>query len=129
MPDEHNAFDLSKLLDSANNADIISRNQETRLNKVDSTGRPWPKDVRVQLNSGITVKCDVRYDGVDPDGQRRFLVIAEIDWENYHPTTLWVGEYPMDATLIFRIPGMDDDDAARMAAFMELRPEKILEVS
>lgn len=122
MPDEHNVFDLAKYIDKSNLAD------HHRVGNIDLSGRPAPKDVRVQLNSGVLVKCDIRYDGIDQDGQRRFLVIAEIDWENYHPTILWAGEYPRDATLIFRIPGMPDPEAAKMAAFMELRPEKIIEV-
>jgi hypothetical protein len=125
MVNEHNAFDLAKYIDRSNLAD---HHREQRLSKVDASGRPWPKDVRVQLNSGVFIRCDIRYDGINDDGQRRFLVIAEVDWENYHPTILWVSEYPRDATLIFRIPGLPDAQADRMAAFIELRPMKIIEV-
>lgn len=121
MVNEHNAFDLAKY--------ITEKRNTWGYGKVDldTSGRPAPKDIRVQLNSGIFVKCDVRYDGVNEDGQRRFLVIAEIDWENYHPTILWADEYPRDVTLIVRIPGMPDPEAEKMAAFMELRPNKIIE--
>jgi hypothetical protein len=121
MVNEHNAFDLAKYIEHPirGTTDGI---------KVDVSGRPWPKDVRVQLNSGVFIRCDIRYDGINDDGQRRFLVIAEVDWENYHPTILWVSEYPRDATLIFRIPGLPDAQADRMAAFIELRPMKIIEV-
>lgn len=126
MPDERNAFDLSSL--SAADMSIVNQNREQRLAKIDASGRPWPKGVRVQLNSGVEVKCDVRYDGTDSDGTRRFVVLAEIDWENYQPRVLWVDEYPRDVTLIFRIPGMPDEDAHKMAAFMETRPMKIVEV-
>lgn len=99
--DEHNAFDLAKYIQDNDIKPMDRMNSDG----VDLSGRPAPKDIRVQLNSGVLVKCDVRYDGVNEDGQRRFLVIAEIDWENYHPTILWAEEYPRDATLIFRIPG------------------------
>lgn len=129
MVNEHNAFDLSKLIDKGDNASRIADNRDKRIGLVDLSGRPAPKDVRVKLNSGVVVKCDVRYDGVDMDGQRRFVVIAEIDWENYHPTVMTAAEYPRDATLIFRIPGLPDADAAVMASRMMLQPERIIEVS
>lgn len=113
-------IDLSKLL---------QRNafeREVYL-KVDLSGKPNPKDVRVLLDSGIEVRCDVRYDGLDPDGTRRFMVIAEIDWEKYLPTHLIIGEHPTDVTIIFKVPGMPDEMDER-ARRLILVSEKIVAV-
>ena len=128
MPNEHNAFDLSRLLDNKGNRDRIERNREQRLGETDRSGRPWPKDVRVKLISGVVVNCAVLYDGLDLDGDRRFVVLAEIDWENYPPTHLIVGEYPRDCTLIFRVPNVPDDECSVMAAGLELVAERIVDV-
>jgi hypothetical protein len=94
---------------------------------IDVSGKPKPKDVRVLLNSGIEVKCEVRYDGLDPDGTRRYCVIAEIDWENYFPTTLVIGEHPTDTTLVFRIPGIPDDKAQEFGNHLVVLSEHIVE--
>jgi hypothetical protein len=107
---DHNAFDLSKLLTTKGNAEQIDRNREARLSPVDLSGKPTPKGVRVKLNSGVVIECgDVRYDGLNLDGNRRFVVLVEFDWENYHPTQVIAAEYPRDVTLVFRIPDVDDD--------------------
>lgn len=96
---------------------------------VDVSGRPNPVNVRVQLNSGVVVKCDCRYQGVNPkDGCRLFTVIAEIDWENYHPKLLIVEEYPNDVEFRFRVPGMSNEDGEKLAATMQFIPERIIRV-
>jgi hypothetical protein len=99
MPDEHNAFDLAKLLEDAKIQD------ERQL--FDVSGRPKPENIRVVLQSGLEVKCDIKYDGMQ-DGYRRYFVMAEIDWENYWPTKLLVGALPSDVMLSFKMP--DDMD-------------------
>jgi hypothetical protein len=122
MPDEHNAFDLAKLA-------LPEQPFEWQAVAIDTSGKPKPVNVRVQLNSGIEVKCDVRYSGVNPkDGDRLFTVIAEIDWENYHPTVLIVEEMPNDCEFRFRVPGMPDDEAEIVAAGLTLVPERIVRV-
>jgi hypothetical protein len=115
------AIDLAKLLGDE------ARIQDTWY--PDTSGRPKPVNVRVQLNSGIVVRCDVRYRGVNPaDGDRIFVVIAEIDWENYHPVLLIVEECPNDIEFRFRIPGMPDDEAQRVCAGLQFIPERIVQV-
>jgi hypothetical protein len=128
MPDEHNAFDLAKLL--ADNSTEQERWVDTALGpKIDTSGKPKPVNVRVQLNSGIEVKCDVRYSGINPkDGDRLFTVIAEIDWENYFPVALIVEEMPNDCEFRFRVPGVPDDVAQKFAERLEFRPERIVRV-
>lgn len=118
---EDNVFDLAKF---ARKPDPYKFDTT-----IDRSGRPAPKGVRVELDSGLNLKCDVRYDGHDQDGTRRFVVIAEFDWVNHFPTIMWVDEMPRDVTLILRIPGASDEDADRMAALLYLRPHKIIEVS
>lgn len=96
---------------------------------VDLSGRPAPVNVRVQLDSGVEVRCDVRYSGVNPnDGDRLFTVIAEIDWENYHPKLLIVEEMPNDVEFRFRVPGMPDDQCQAIAQMLQLIPERIVRV-
>lgn len=96
---------------------------------VDLSGKPAPSNVRVQLNSGIIVKCDVRYQGINPnDGDRMFTVIAEIDWENYWPTIILVEEYPNDVELRFRIAGLPDDKNAEICSGIVLQPERVVYV-
>lgn len=119
MPD---FIDLSKYLEDNNIGPM-----ESFDSRVDRSGKPKPKDVRVLLNSGIEVKCEVVYDGLDPDRTRRFLVIAEIDWENYWPKELRVGEHPTDTTLSFRIPGLPDDEADDFAHQMVVVSEHLVE--
>jgi hypothetical protein len=77
--------------------------------KVDLSGRPIPKNVRVILNSGVELQCEVVYDGMsrnDPN-LRRFLIIAEIDWFKYWIKTIVVGENPEDVELIIPLPKTD----------------------
>lgn len=121
MPNEHNAFDLSNLV-----RDMQTANRNTPL--VDLSGKPPPKGVSVILNSGVTVQCEVKYSGTAPN-TRLFTVLAEIDWENYHPMILSVAEMPRDVEFRFRIPGLDDATANRVAADLVLQPHKIIEVT
>lgn len=117
MPDERNVFDLSQFVDALRDD----------APKIDTSGRPAPKNVRVQLNSGVLVKCDVRYQGVNPaDGDRIFTVIAEIDWENYHPKLLLVEEAPNDVEYRFRVPGVPDEECNQILATLQLIPERIV---
>lgn len=121
MPDEHNAFDLSELYGDHRVLEEYS--------KIDQSGRPKPVNVRVQLNSGVVIRCDVRYSGVNKlDGDRLFTVIAEIDWENYHPVLLLVEEMANDVEFRFLVPGMSDADAQKFCAGLQLRPERIIGV-
>lgn len=102
MPD---AFDLSKYLRD-NNVEPMQSFATDR----DLSGKPKPENVRAVLNSGIEVKCELKYDGIDKNGMRRHFVIAEIDWENYWPTTLVVGVFPTDCVLSLKVP--DDSTEA-----------------
>lgn len=121
MPDERNVFDLSELLDAKHLYDDAP--------KIDISGKPAPTNVRVQLDSGIEVKCEVRYDGINLiDGDRLFVVIAEIDWENHHPKLLLVEDMPNDVEFRFRVPGMPDDQCNTVAAMLQLVPERIVTV-
>ena len=115
-------MDLSKLLKD-NPLDF------DHYHNVDLSGRPKPVGVRVKLDSGVFVKCDVRYSGTNKtDGDRLFTVIAEIDWENYHPKELWVEEMPNDVEFRFLVPGMSDIDAQAIANSLKFMPEKIVVV-
>jgi hypothetical protein len=125
MPDEHDAFDLSELLRD-NHPDWTDLNT---LEKVDRSGKPKPVNVRVQLDSGIEIKCEVRYTGINPvDGDRLFTVIAEIDWENYRPTMLLVEEMPNDVEFRFRVAGLPDELDEEFCAGLTLIPERIIKV-
>lgn len=122
IPDWTDRLDMSKLLADSSLTD-------TGELHVDRSGRPKPKHVRVQLNSGIEVKCDVRYDGIDrTDDTRRFLVIAEIDWENYYPKAMIAEECPTDAALILRVPGMTDADHEAAARTLRVVVERWIHV-
>lgn len=129
MADEHNAFDLAKLAIPEQDFDWEPMAFDGQGRPVDLSGRPAPKDVRVRLNSGVLVRCDIRYSGVNPvDGDRLFTVIAEIDWENYFPKDLIVGEAPDDVEYRLRVPGLSDDVAAQYARQLKLIPGKIVRV-
>jgi hypothetical protein len=94
---------------------------------VDRSGKPKPVNVRVQLNSGVVIKCDCRYAGTNPkDGDRLFVVIAEIDWENYHPKALIIEEAPSDVEYRFRVPGVPDEACNRIASTLTVIPERIV---
>jgi hypothetical protein len=122
MPNEHNAFDLASLA-------IPTEPHEWQPVAIDTSGKPKPVNVRVQLDSGIEVKCDVRYNGVNPnDGDRLFTVIAEIDWENYRPTMLLVEEMPNDCEFRLRIAGLPDELDEEFRAGLTLVPERIVRV-
>lgn len=95
--------------------------------KVDRSGRPAPTNVRVQLDSGVIIKCDVRYQGINPaDGDRLFTIIAEIDWENYKPRRIIVEECPNDVELRLRVGGLPDELDDEYCAGLELVPERVV---
>lgn len=122
MPDEHNAFDLSELL--GGNLLPVSTDQTSLI---DLSGRPKPVNVRVQLNSGVIIKCDCRYSGTNPvDGDRIFTVIAEIDWENYRPKFIIVEEMPTDVEFRLRVAGLPDELDAEFCAGLQLIPERLI---
>jgi hypothetical protein len=121
MPDEHNAFDLAALK--------YEQEQWADTTKIDRSGKPAPVNVRVQLNSGVVVKCDCRYAGINPkDGDRIFTVIAEIDWENYQPVLLLVEEAPNDVEYRFRVAGLPDELDEQYRAGLRFIPERIVYV-
>lgn len=122
MMDDTNAFDLGELLNA-------NRQQAQRDSLVDLSGKPKPVNVRVVLNSGVEVRCDTRYSGVnDQDGDRLFTVVAEIDWENYWPTQLLVEELPDDVEFRFRVPGLPDEKTQEFCSGIRLMPDRILRV-
>lgn len=122
MVNEHNAFDLAKLIGNKPSRDVDGDQ------RWDMSGKPPPKGVTVTLNSGVRVPCEVKYAGTAPN-TRLFTVLAEIDWENYHPVILSVAEMPRDVEFRFRIPGLDDASANQIAAGIVLQPDKIIEVT
>lgn len=72
-------------------------------NKIDTSGKPVPTNVRVILNSGIEIPCVLAYDGVQMSAGvlvRRYKVKAEVDWYRYWVKTLVVGEWPSDVKLV-----------------------------
>jgi hypothetical protein len=92
-------IDLAHIFDNENERD---RDQT----KVDLSGRPIPKNVRAQLNSGFELQCEVAYDGESKNtkNMRRYLIKAEIDWYKHWISTLVVGEWPEDVELILDLP-------------------------
>lgn len=120
MADEHNVFDLSELLATP---------AIHEFDTPDISGKPAPVNVRVQLNSGVVVKCDCRYQGINPrDGDRIFTVIAEIDWENYQPKLIIVEEMPDDVELRLRVAGLPDELDSQYCNGLALVPERIVHV-
>lgn len=75
---------------------------------VDTSGKPVPENVRVILVNKLEIKCELRYDGLHDDGKRRYLVLAEIDWETHFPTHMIIGVMPTNTWLAFHMP--DDVD-------------------
>jgi hypothetical protein len=120
--DEHNAFDLAKLA-------IPTEPHQWQPVAVDLSGRPNPQGVRVQLNSGVIIKCDCRYQGVNPvDGDRLFTILAEIDWENYWPTKILVAEMPTDVEFRLRVAGLPDELDAQFCSGITLLADRIIHV-
>lgn len=93
------------------------------LPEVDDSGRPVPEGVVAVLNSGVRVPCSVRYDGLQKSSfgyvLRRYLVLAEIDWENYQIDTLEIGVLPKDVTLGIRVSGLNDEAHVAYASRMK----------
>jgi hypothetical protein len=91
------------------------------LNEVDDSGRPVPEDVVAVLDSGVRVPCAVRYDGVDRNRSRRYIVMAEIDWENYQIDVLEIGVLPYDVVLVIKVSGLNDEDHAKYVTHMRAK--------
>lgn len=90
---------------------------------IDLTGRPMPENVRVQLNSGIELPCEVVYDGMvhqDESAYRRYKITAEIDWSKHWVKTLVVGELPIDVRLIFDVENATGSECQQRARTMEV---------
>lgn len=105
MENERPGFDESDRLEA-----------EALDQSVDLSGRPVPKGVRVVIESGLEVPCDVRYDGRDEDGYRRYVVDAHTDWSKHVVSVLAVEEMPIDARLIIDMGDATDAEAERATA-------------
>jgi hypothetical protein len=100
-------------------------NEAIPLPDMDDSGRPVPEDIVAVLDSGVRVPCAVRYDGTQlgfgGKTLRRYLVMAEIDWENYQIDVLEIGVLPSDVTLGIRVSGLSDEDHVKYAAHMRAK--------
>lgn len=78
----------------------------------DMSGRPVPKGVRVILDSGVEIPCEVRYDGHSERDKRfrRYVITAEIDWLKHHIQTIVIDENPLDVHLIVQFPDSLDSE-------------------
>lgn len=96
--------------------------------KVDLSGKPIPKDIRAILDSGLEIKCGVKYDGKEHDGSRRYLVIAEVDWNKNWVTKMIIGEYPTDCYVALATHDVVGTEHERYAAQMEAVVEHVIPV-
>lgn len=76
---------------------------------VDLSGRPVPTRAIATLSSGIQIECAVIFNGHMPDGQRKYKVVAELDWSTANVVRVEVDRWPSDVYITMKVPdGWDD---------------------
>jgi hypothetical protein len=81
---------------------------------VDNSGRPCPTRAFVTLSSGVVVDAVVVYGGVHRN-DRRYRVVAELDWATANVVMVEVDRWPPDVQITMRVP--DDWDDMRCIMF------------
>lgn len=79
---------------------------------VDNSGRPCPTRALATLSSGVVVECAVVYGGMFR-GERRYRVVAEIDWATVRVVSVEMDRWPPDVYVSLRIPEEWDDQRAK----------------
>lgn len=96
----------------------------------DLSGKPAPVGVTAVLENGFRVKCDVRYDGIDDVGWRRYAVFAEWDWDRHWIDALEVEEMATDISLIFKFPDeYKASETFKRSGAVDLRVKKIINIA
>ena len=98
---------------------------------IDDSGRPEPENVVAILDSGMRVPCTVRYDGTEQTFRqmwRRYVVVAEVDWQKHRIDILEIGLMPTDVTMQIQVFDMPDHEWLDYAAHMRARVLKEVQV-
>jgi len=94
---------------------LFSNNELPPSNRpVDDSGRPCPTRAWVTLSSGVVVECPIIYGGMFRN-ERRYRVVAEVDWATAKVATVDVDRWPPDVYVTLKIP--DDWDDLRANEF------------
>ena len=98
---------------------------------VDDSGKPVPENVVAILDSGVRVPCTVRFDGIEQAFSklwRRYLVVAEVDWQKHRIDILEIGAMPTDVTIQVQVWDMPDHEWMEYAEHMQARVVKEVQV-
>lgn len=98
---------------------------------IDTSGRPVPENVVAILDSGVRVPCGVRFDGWEHThygSWRRYVVVAEVDWQKHRIDILEIGSMPTDVTIQVQVHDMPDQEWLEYATHMRSRVLKEVQV-
>jgi hypothetical protein len=79
---------------------------------VDTSGKPCPTYAIARLSSGLAVECPVVYGGM-MGRDRRYRVIAELDWSTAKVVSIEVDRWPPDCFITLKVPESWDDERCR----------------
>lgn len=66
--------------------------------------KPRPTRAWAHLSSGVIVECDVQWAGFLPNGDRRYRLVAEIDWATANVLRFDVDRWPRDVQVTIAVP-------------------------
>ena len=78
----------------------------------DLSGRPCPTRAFATLSSGIVVDCPVVFGGIRGN-DRRYKVIAELDWATAQVVSIEVDRWPPDVMVTLKVPDDWDDERCK----------------
>jgi len=99
-------MDLGELL-GGNNIELPKDDRP-----VDTSGKPCPTYAIVRLSSGLVIECPVVYGGM-MGNDRRYRVIAELDWSTAKVESIEVDRWPPDCFVTLKVPEEWGDDQCR----------------
>lgn len=77
---------------------------------VDTSGKPYPTSATLITADGYRLAADIVFDGVDADGDRRYMLMVESDWLTLRLAAVELDKHPNDVSVVFKMVGDFDSD-------------------
>ena len=72
---------------------------------IDDSGKPFPTQAFLVTADGYRVQADISFDGVDDDGDRRYVLTVETGWLDLRLAAVELDCHPPDVSVVFKTIG------------------------